>query len=282
VNISTQATDLYLDLLKKCLTRLLFSREYRPLLSLVMPVGLLQRRIQPVLAKLRLNLYRQTPIDTGKRATGEDWPSDAETMIGLARLNMLQLAIQTILQQDIQGDLIETGTWRGGASIFMRAVLKAHGDASRTVWVADSFQGFPKPDGRYAQDKRDHHWRYNGTLSVPLEEVQENFARYGLLDEQVRFLRGWFKDTLPIAPIQKLALIRLDGDMYSSTMDALKTLYPKLSPGGYAVIDDYGALPVCRKAVDDFRARQDIHEPMETIDRSGVYWRKTLCPPSPT
>jgi O-methyltransferase len=275
-----EAAGLYLDLLKQCLTRLAFPDEYRPVLSFSMPEGAVQSRMQPVLAKLHFGLYRRTPIDAGKRAAGQDWPANAETMIGLARLDMLQHAIQTILQQNIPGDLIETGAWRGGGAIFMRAVLKAHGDASRIVWVADSFEGLPKPDGRYSQDKGDHHWRYNSVLGVSLEEVKRNFVRYGLLDEQVRFLEGWFKDTLPAAPIERLALLRLDGDMYSSTMDALESLYPKLSPGGYAVIDDYGALPVCRQAVDDFRNRHEIRDPMETIDWTGVYWRKAACPPS--
>jgi O-methyltransferase len=267
-----EAADLYLDLLKQCLTRLAFPDEYRPVLSFSMPVGAVQSRMQPLLSKLRIGLYRRTPLDAAKRAAGQDWPSDAETMIGLARLDMLQQAIQTILRQDIPGDLIETGVWRGGGSIFMRAVLKAHGDATRTVWVADSFEGLPKPDGRYSQDQHDRHWRYNSVLGVSLEEVKRNFVRYGLLDEQVRFLQGWFKDTLPAAPIERLALLRLDGDMYSSTMDALESLYPKLSPGGYAVIDDYGAVPVCRQAVDDFRSRYQIRDPMETLGWSGGFW----------
>src|SRR5262249_21656782 len=154
------------------------------------------------------------------------------------------------------------------------AALKAYGDESRTVWVADSFEGLPRPDGRFSQDRGDHHWRLKAVLGVPLEEVRQNFARYGLLDDRVRFLAGWFKDTLPTAPIERLALMRLDGDMYSSTMDALVNLYPKLAPGGYAVIDDYGALPKCRQAVTDFRDQHGIADKIVTIDWTGVYWRK--------
>jgi O-methyltransferase len=103
--------------------------------------------------------------------------------------------------------------------------------------------------------------------------VRSNFAKYGLLDDQVVFLKGWFKDTLPVAPIGKLALIRLDGDMYGSTMDALLALYPKLSPGGYCVIDDY-ALDGCKKAVTDYRKNSGISAPIEHIDWTGAYWRK--------
>jgi O-methyltransferase len=163
--------------------------------------------------------------------------------------------------------------WRGGASIFMRAVLKAYGDNTRLVWLADSFQGLPKPDGRYPQDEGDQHWEFSHTLGISLEQVKANFARYGLLDERVRFLPGWFKDTLPGAPINQLAVLRLDGDMYASTMDALRSLYHKLSPGGYLIIDDY-ALPNCKRAVDDFRAEHQMTEQVNQIDGSGVFWEK--------
>lgn len=273
---SGDPADLYLDLLRRCLTRLAFPDEYRPLLAPAMPVGPLQRRLLPLLARLSRGLYRRVPVDAETRAAGRDWPAEAETMVGMARLELLHRAVRTLIEERIPGDLIEAGTWRGGAAIFLRAILKAYGDRSRVVWVADSFAGLPAPDGRYRQDDGSSHWRSNAVLAVPLARVRENFARYGLLDEQVRFLPGWFKDTLPRAPVERLALLRLDGDLYSSTMDALANLYPRLSPGGYAVIDDYGALPECRQAVDDYRRGQGISEPIEIIDWTGVYWRKRV------
>ena len=110
-------------------------------------------------------------------------------------------------------------------------------------------------------------------LAVSLQEVEENFRKYGLLDDQVRFLKGCFKDTLPAAPIEKLAILRLDGDMYQSTRDALAALYDKVSPGGFIIVDDY-ALPACRNAVDDFRVERRSGDPIIPIDWSGVYWRK--------
>lgn len=79
-----------------------------------------------------------------------------------------------------------------------------------------------------------------------LEEVQENFRRYNLLDDQVQFLKGWFCDTLPTAPIEKLAVLRLDGDLYESIMDGLNALYDKVSPGGFIIVDDYGDFEPCR------------------------------------
>ena len=208
------------------------------------------------------------------RAAGRDWPSEAETMIGHVRLDHLQHSVEQILAAGIPGDLMETGVWRGGACILMRAVLKASGDSTRMVWAADSFEGLPVPDGRYPEDAGDPHWKHKRVLAVSLEEVKAAFARYGLLDDRVRFLKGWFRDTLPTAPVEKLALLRLDGDMYGSTMDALLHLYPKLSPGGFLIADDYGAVKACRRAVDDYRRRNRIAEPIKAIDWTGVFWQK--------
>jgi O-methyltransferase len=156
----------------------------------------------------------------------------------------------------------------------MRAILAAHGVTDRRVFVADSFEGLPKPDAeKYPHDKGDRLHRYEA-LAVSKEEVEHNFAKYGLLDEQVVFLKGWFADTLPTAPVDQLAVLRLDGDMYQSTMDALKPLYPKLSSGGYCIVDDYYAIEQCRAAVDDYRAAHGLTEELHQIDWTGVYWRK--------
>jgi cephalosporin hydroxylase len=250
VGPSSRAADLYLDLMKKCLTRIVFQESGPP--------------IDP----------QYSVFDPAIRAEGRDWPADAESMTGLRRLDNVQQCVIDVLRNGVPGDLIETGVWRGGTTIFMRAILEAYSDPDRCVWVADSFQGLPKPDvTRYPEDQG---WDLSGyrQLAVSLEQVQENFARYGLLDDRVRFLKGWFKDTLPTAQIDQLAVMRLDGDLYESTMDALTALYPKLSVGGYAIIDDYTNIDACRKAVDDYRAMHGITEPIHTIDWAGVYWRR--------
>jgi O-methyltransferase len=270
------AAELYLDLLKKCLIRYLFGEDYVPA---VPPKGTLKHMaFEPVrrwLAGKNMEVIRYVPFDEPTRAEGRDWPARAESMIGLRRLDNLQFCVTDVLHRRVPGDLIETGAWRGGATIFMRAILEAYGDTDRQVWVADSFQGLPKPDpGRWPAEAGDEHWTM-GQLAVSLEEVKANFARYGLLDERVRFLAGWFKDTLPAAPIERIAVLRLDGDMYGSTMEALEALYPKLSPGGYVIVDDYGAIPQCKEAVTDFRAAHGIIDPMEWVDWTGVYWQRS-------
>jgi len=211
---------------------------------------------------------------TQNRMEGRIWPVVAHTMIGLKRLDNLEFCIEQVITNGVPGDLIETGVWRGGATIFMRAVLKTYGVTDRCVWVADSFKGLPAPDtGKYPYDVGDtlHEAR---ELAVSLEDVKANFERYGLLDDQVRFLKGWFRDTLPVAPIERLAVLRLDGDMYESTMDTLVNLYPKLSEGGYAIVDDYGAIPACRQAVHDYRSANRITEKIRNIDWTGAFWQK--------
>lgn len=207
------------------------------------------------------------------RQHGVDQPQNARTMIGRARLHHLRACVETVLRDRVAGDLIETGVWRGGACIFMRGVLHAFHDPCRVVWVADSFAGLPAPNQKYPADQGDPHHTFAG-LRIPPGEVKKGFEIHGLLDRQVRFLEGWFSQTLPRANIEKLSILRLDGDMYESTMDALTSLYPKLSPGGFCVIDDYGALGSCRQAVHDYRTAQGIREPIGLIDWTGAWWRK--------
>jgi hypothetical protein len=244
--------DLYLRLLKRCLTRDLFPDE-----------------------QLDHDLVHTQAFDRDARAEGRDWPTEAETMVGLRRLDNLQSCIIHAVRDGVPGDLVETGVWRGGCGILMRAVLKALGDSERSVWLADSFQGLPEPDPvSYPADAGDSHSRFTSYLGVSLDQVVANFRKYELLDSQVRFLPGWFRDTLPGCAVQRIAVLRLDGDMYESTHLALSCLYPKLSPGGFVIIDDYGALPNCRAAVDEFRSQQGIMGPLIRVDWTGVYWRK--------
>jgi hypothetical protein len=243
------------------------------------PVELSQRPLQRtamsllsrVLSIRGWQLATRRDVTEEEREEGRVWPGYADTMIGMKRLDNLQACIETVLHDRIAGDLIETGVWRGGACIFMRAVLAAYGISDRKVFVADSFEGLPKPS--VSADAGDIHHTYK-FLAVSQQEVEQNFRRYGLLDDQVLFLKGWFKDTLPTAPISTLSILRLDGDMYESTMDGLANLYPKLSAGGFCIVDDYG-LESCEKAVNEYRHTYGITATLQQIDSSrAVYWRK--------
>ena len=201
------------------------------------------------------------------RTAGLDWPLQGLTMVGLDRLDDLQRCVESVVADGVEGDVIEAGSWRGGASILMRAALDSLGDA-RTVWVADSFQGFPSETELDAYD----------FLAAPLEDVEESFARLGC-DRGVRFVPGFFQETLPPLAGRNWAIVRLDADTYEPTQLALRCLYPGLATGGYLILDDYGAFPECRKAVDEFRAEFGIEEPIEKIDATGARWRRESSAP---
>jgi O-methyltransferase len=268
----------YLDLMKAALTFSLWPEPPIPAESYDPARPAWKRAVYAVIRRLlqiwHVRLVQPRPVDPLEKEEGRIvGPSYAMTLIGLRRLENLQDCVETVLRDRVPGDLIETGVWRGGACIFMRAILAAHGVTDRRVFAADSFGGLPPPNtARWPADRGDIH-HLAAFYAVPLEEVQDNFRKFDLLDDQVVFLKGWFKDTLPGAPIEQLAVLRLDGDMYGSTMEALEVLYPKLSPGGFCVIDDY-ALPNCRKAIDDYRAQHGIRSPLIRIDWTGHFWRK--------
>ena len=268
--------SLYLDLVKKTLAFTLWRDPPIPVDALSSRSSFAKRAlvsfVSRVLRSLRLQLVLDLAPTPEQREEGSIWPSYAFTMIGHKRLDNIQYCVDAVLRDRVGGDLIETGVWRGGACILMRAILAAYGIEDRRVFVADSFEGLPKPDPKYPVDTGDTHHR-SRYLSVSQEEVEDAFRKFGLLDRQVVFLKGWFKDTLPSAPIERLAVLRLDGDMYGSTMDALVNLYPKVSRGGFCIVDDY-ALRGCRQAVDDFRAENAILEELQVVDWTGRYWRK--------
>lgn len=268
---------LYLDLIKKTLSFTLWPEPPIPYHRLINKKRPIRKRLFSfmswLLGTMKLQLVKQRTPSSEERNTGKIWPGYADTMIGAKRLDNLQSCVETVIKDGIKGDFIETGVWRGGACIFMRAILKANNIHDRKVYVADSFEGLPKPNAdRYIQDKGDKHHYYD-FLAVSQEEVAGNFEKYGLLDDQVVFLKGWFKDTLPKVESQEFAVIRLDGDMYESTMDALTNLYPRLAKGGFCIIDDY-ALKGCEQAVSDYRAAHGITAPITTVDWTGVFWRK--------
>ena len=244
--------DLYLDLLMRSLLNTLYDD---PAQLVMTPSG------------------RRVPAAEVWERGGRAWLTPAHTMIGRKRLANIRFCLERILDDGVEGDVIETGVWRGGATIFMRGVLKAHGVTDRTVWVADSFEGLPPPDPQTYPADAGMDLCDIAELAVSLDEVRDNFARYGLLDDRVRFLKGFFRDTLPTAPIERLSLLRLDGDLYESTMQALTHLYPKVSPGGFVIVDDYHAIEPCRRAVHDYLRAHDLAVEIHPVDWTAVFWR---------
>jgi hypothetical protein len=267
---ATAARALYIDLLKRTVLRSA-TIDFSFLAGGANPI---KRSILKACDMAGYKLVK--PVNSADREEGKDWPVSVLTMVGQKRMDNIQFCSETVLKEQIPGDFIEAGVWRGGSCIFMRGILKAYGEDHRSVWVADSFEGLPKPTTK-ADLAIGHDYELdNKILAVSVENVRENFARVGLLDDNVKFLKGWFRDTLPKLPAtNQYAVVRLDGDYYESIMDGLVHLYPRLSPGGFMIIDDYHCIDACKQAVDEYRSKNGIREPLTQIDFSGSFWRKS-------
>lgn len=258
----------YLTLLKKSLTDLLRPGKETYYPNKKFPINFINNLVNP----FGYAFARKKIIDTSDAyLEGKDHSPYAETLIGMKRLDCIEYCLTEIIKDNIPGDLLEAGVWRGGATIFMAGYFKALEITDRKIFVSDSFEGCPPPTN--VIDKKDNYYQFD-LLSVGLNLVQDNFRNYNLLSDQIVFLKGWFKDTLPNGPFNKLALIRIDGDMYESTMDALEATYSRLSPGGFLIVDDYSAIEASKLAVDDFRKSKNITEAIHFIDWAGIYWRK--------
>jgi len=278
MNTSCSRTrDLYLSLLKKSLLNLIYLDNELRIFYILSRIQARESFKIGHLKDIRQTEKEMYTTFSQVRRDGQNFrlPKGvgvySHTLLGTARLDNIEQLVKSVLEDRVSGDLVEAGVWRGGGSIFMRGVLEAFGDTERSVWVCDSFCGLPAPEVEQDAGQKFHTHDF---LSINIDTVKENFACYDLLDEQVRFVEGFFADSLPEAPINEIAVLRLDGDLYKSTMDTLEPLYDKVSPGGYIIVDDYTSIPVCRQAVDDFREANGIDEEIIEIDWTGVYWRK--------
>ena len=199
------------------------------------------------------------------------------TMLPPRVLENFRLCIEDVEMGHVAGDVVEAGVWRGGACIYAYHVLGALGSA-RKLWVCDSFEGLPPPNAlEYPADAGDPH-HLMPIFRVGLEQVKANFRLFGPIDESVVFVKGWFSDTMPGLGVEAISVLRLDGDMYESTFLVLENLYPKLSVGGYCIIDDWGHKRA-HQAVVDYRSREGITDEIIIIDPTpkaypSAYWKK--------
>jgi len=207
------------------------------------------------------------------------------------QLEMLLVLMEEVLRNGVRGDFMEAGTYRGGVAIFMAGFI-AVSDPTRKVWALDSFRGMPGADYHGAKLSDQEHRDFEpGKLATPggVRHAQRNFARLGL-DHLANIVPGWFNETMPMLPVKRLAILRVDSDIYSSILETLEQMYPKLSIGGFVLFDDY-KFPYAKRAVQDFRARygitsrmrwcnQDSEPPMHKCIAKDefLYWRKGDAP----
>lgn len=271
----------YLDLLKRTLVNLVYAEDALRLdTALSGGLGTDQLTRQRLLRDVRYE--RSGPyaeLVAAKREGSLDgfWGARlAHTMIGLDGLENVERCAHRVFADGVPGDFLEAGVCHGGASIFLRALQVAYGESERVTWLADSFAGVPPPkhdvDREHELDLTEERVPW---MAAGPQAVRDNFETYDLLSDRVRFLPGLFADTLPEAPIERLAILRIDGDLYASTRDALDALYDRVSDGGYVIVDDYGCLEPCRIAVDEFLAERGLDVEINQVDWTRVCWRKT-------
>jgi O-methyltransferase len=203
---------------------------------------------------------------------------EAYTMVGQARLFALFQAAKNICVNDIPGSFVECGVAGGGSSGMLAAIIERYSRRERRLFCCDTFAGMPTPtlhdrhDGIHADD---YGWG-DGTCAAPLSSLIEIAERLGVR-EHIRPVEGLFADTLPeIRPeVGCIALLHLDGDWYSSTMDILDNLYSQVIEGAYLQADDYGFWEGCRQAIEEFQLRLGAPLDWKDIDGAGVFaWKR--------
>jgi len=219
-------------------------------------------------------------------------PDDAEFLarVGAAALstsatiqNTFELALAA-LDQGVPGDLVECGVFAGSQAAVMARALVRRGDRARRVHLFDSFAGIPQAgpmDDATITDligPGDGSLRTTGVSACPLAQVRKNMAVWGVPEELLIYHEGWFQEVLPKTQMWPIALLRLDGDLYESTRVCLEHLYPRVSVGGYVIIDDW-ALTGCRKAVREYLSALGESPAIEAVpDGMGVVWWRKGAP----
>jgi O-methyltransferase len=197
------------------------------------------------------------------------------TMVGLDRLRKLDELARAIDQDAIKGDIVECGTCNGGSGAILARVA-CRSPHERHTWLLDSFAGLPaagEKDGPFAAE-------YTGLCCGRMERVREVLERMAVPKEAVTLVPGWFQESLPHLPVERIALLHIDADWYDSVLTVLQHLYDKVVPGGYVVFDDFGYWEGCRRACEEFLAARGINVALTIIDGIGAYFRKPHAPES--
>ena len=233
----------------------------------------------------------------GRRMPAGD---QAVSMAGQRRLDSFAAQVAQAVEDGVAGHVIETGTWRGGASFMAAKTLELMGDALRRVYLCDSFKGIP-PQDTYETSSSEpmpleirgaYSDRWAHTMNLlnhnSAERVKRDAAAFGLDVGRLRFVEGFFNESIPrllaAAPDLRFAVVRLDGDTFRSTYETIELLYPRLSDGGFLIVDDYMGWTTCRTAINMWREKHNVTEPIIVVPHgefdiiNGVYWRKNPSP----
>ena len=208
------------------------------------------------------------------------------TLSSAARVAALCDSVEYVVQNEIEGDLVECGVWKGGSMMATALTLMRLGDTSRDLYLFDTFSGMAEPGAEDAPSAYDagispqRRWRKHkdrsgiddggsGWAAISEQQVREAMDSTGYPRERVHLVKGMVEETIPDCAPDTVAMLRLDTDWYASTKHELEHLYPRLEPGGVLIIDDYGHWPGARRAVDEYLAEHGISLLLGRIDNSG-------------
>jgi O-methyltransferase len=239
-----------------------------------------------------VNKYGYDLVKPDKRLVVNGLPADFDTatvdtynkvkqytMTTPERIASLCNAVNYLVKNNIQGDIVECGVWRGGSTMAAIDTLIKAGDMTRQVYLYDTFEGMSEPTeydkvftGTTAGELLNSTEKEDPTsvwCFSALEEVQKNVGSLKYPLELVHYVKGKVEETIPATLPGKIALLRLDTDWFESTAHELKHLYPLLVPGGVIIIDDYGHWEGARKAVDEYIANNSLPLLLNRIDYTG-------------
>jgi O-methyltransferase len=198
------------------------------------------------------------------------------TMVTNKNLITLYRLVQRVNKLGLPGDIVECGVWNGGSAAVMGWAnnRETRNCMNRTIWLFDSFQGLPRPTEKDGKPERENYFK--GWCKGDVNKVRRIFARLGVPVDLVKIVPGWFEHTLKTAPVDRIAILHIDADWYESVKLVLNVFYDKVVPGGFVILNDYGAWPGCNQAIADYFVEHDFrHIEINIVEPStGAYFQK--------
>jgi len=191
------------------------------------------------------------------------------TMLTPERIASLASLARRLEDEGIPGDVVECGVYRGGSAALLARTV-THSRLPRTLWLFDVFSGMPPASAADGPEAR----TWVGNLKSSAGRVARLLRCTGADLSRVRIVPGLFQDTFPAARIPQIALLNLDADWYESVKLCLEIFYDSIVPGGFISLDDYGAWPGCRLAVDEFFRARALSFPLHPVDHTARWFQK--------
>ncbi len=191
------------------------------------------------------------------------------TAVFVPRLVALYRLSEEVNRLALPGDFVECGVYNGGSAAIMASFCEK-GGPKRNIWLFDSFEGLPEP----TEKDGDRAPAYEGWCHGDLAKVTRVFQEMRISDDRIRLVTGWFQDTFPTVEIPRIVILHIDADWYESVKLCLEKFYDSVQPGGYIVLDDYGAWEGCRMATDEFIAARALDVKLIQVDYTGFYFQK--------